>query len=93
LFEALKEAGVDTVEMAGEFRGLCVSQVAYEFENAGKFNIFWCADCAFPPVEQMNSPESYPTPPPIITPQTMKPFRDNQYSAGLKKSQEIRNRF
>ncbi|MFH2019699.1 MAG: hypothetical protein ABII80_03745 [bacterium] len=70
LFDALNNAGVNTVEMAGEFRGACVSQVARSFKDAG-YEMGWCAECAFPSVDKMNSPEKFPT---------LQPVSPNQYS-------------
>lgn len=70
IFDALKNAGVNTVEMAGEFRGACVSQVARSFKDAG-YEMGWCAECAFPSVEEMKHSERYPT---------LQPVSPNQYS-------------
>lgn len=60
LFNTLKLAGVDAVEMAGEFRGLCVGEVAQYFKAAG-FKLGWCDECAFPAVSDMNNTLNYPT--------------------------------
>lgn len=60
LFDKLRQSGVNTVEMAGEFRSLCVGEVAQYFTSAG-FELGWCDECAFPAVDDMNNPINYPT--------------------------------
>lgn len=47
LYGMLKGIGVTKVEMAGEFRSACVSQVATGFANNG-FDVEYCDLCAFP---------------------------------------------
>lgn len=60
VWEILKSAGVEVVEMAGEFRGACPSQVA-ETINAQGIKIGWCDNCAYPAISDAESLKSYPT--------------------------------
>ncbi|KKT77249.1 MAG: hypothetical protein UW73_C0025G0021 [Microgenomates group bacterium GW2011_GWB1_44_8] len=59
LFQILRRAGVKMVEMGGEFRNACVSQVKSLFENAG-FKTGWCTNCVYP---QVQSDELHKYPP------------------------------
>lgn len=47
LFERLRDAGVTTVEIAGEFRYQCAAQVATLFEGAG-FQVEYSECCLYP---------------------------------------------
>lgn len=59
-WDVLKSIGVTEVEMAGEFRGACPSQVAAGIENVG-LKVGWSQMAAYPIADTPEKLEAYPT--------------------------------
>lgn len=60
VWDILKRAGINQVEISGEFRGACPSQVARYAKGSG-LEVGWCADCSYPVIDETTDPDQYPT--------------------------------
>lgn len=64
VWDVLKAVGVKDVEIAGEFRGACPSQIE-KYAEASGLNTWWSADATYPVVDQPEDLVEYPAIPPL----------------------------